>query len=219
MEINVNHTTIYYVQSGQGQPLILLHGNGESHQIFDKLVPTLSAYYQVFALDNRGQGKSAPVHELHYQDMANDVVDFIHQLGLEKPLLYGFSDGGIIGLLIASQHPDLLGRLMVSGANLNPNGLHSAERFYYWNLHLWSRRPELRILNTEPNITQTDLQRITVPTLVMAGEKDSVKISHTRYISDQIPNCQLMILPKESHGSYVVNSFKLLPIIRKFAEE
>ncbi|MFC6314638.1 alpha/beta fold hydrolase [Lapidilactobacillus achengensis] len=219
MEIRVNHTTLYYVQSGQGQPLILLHGNGESHQIFDKLLPTLSAYFQVFALDNRGHGKSAPVKEIHYQEMANDVVDFIKQLKLEKPLLYGFSDGGIIGLLVASQHPDLLGKLMVSGANLNPNGLHSKDRFLAWNVHLWSRRPEVRLLNTEPNITKADLQRIQIPTLVMAGEKDAVKISHTRYIADQIPDSSLMILPKETHSSYVIDSFKLLPIIRKFASQ
>lgn len=219
MEINVNHTKLYYVQSGQGQPLILLHGNGETHQIFDKLIPTLSAYFRVYAIDNRGHGKSAHVSELHYQDMANDVVDFIKELKLEKPLLYGFSDGGIIGLLIASQHPDLLDKLMISGANLNPNGLHSRDRFIYWSWHLVTRRPELRILNTEPNITKADLQRIQIPTLVMAGEKDSVKISHTRLISEQIPNSKLLILPKETHSSYVVGSFKLLPIIRKFCKD
>lgn len=219
MEISVNNTKIYYVQSGQGQPLILLHGNGETHQIFDKLIPTLSAYFRVYALDNRGHGKSGKVSELHYQDMANDVVDFIKQLDLEKPLLYGFSDGGIIGLLIASQHPDLLDKLMISGANLNPNGLHSRDRFVYWTWHLFTQRPELRILNTEPNITKADLQRIQIPTLVMAGEKDSVKISHTRLISEQIPNSKLLILPKETHSSYVVDSFKLLPIIRKFCKD
>lgn len=219
MEIRVNNTNIYYVESGKGQPLILLHGNAETHQIFDKLIPTLSAYFHVYALDSRGHGKSARVKEIHYQDMANDVVDFIKQLKLERPLLYGFSDGGITGLLIASQHPDLLDKLMISGANLNPNGLHSRDRFVYWTWHLVTQRPELRILNTEPNITKADLQRIQIPTLVMAGEKDSVKISHTRLISEQIPNSKLLILPKETHSSYVVNSFKLLPIIRKFCQD
>lgn len=219
MKIAVNHTVLYYVRNGQGQPVILLHGNGEDHHIFDKLIPTLGRDFCVYAPDSRGHGHSQKVSEIHYQDMANDVVDFIHQLHLEKPLLYGFSDGGIIGLLIASQHPHLLGKLMISGANLNPNGLYPLDRFYYWSLHLFTRRSELRLLNTEPNITRADLQRIQVPTLVLVGEKDAVKISHTRYLAEQIPHSQLLILPKETHSSYVVNSFKLLPIIKKFATD
>ena len=121
MYIKLGNVNLYYEQSGSGRPLILLHGNGENHHIFDELSRSLSGVYSVYLLDSRRHGKSskAPVG---YGLMTEDVARFIQEMGLEKPALLGFSDGGIIGLKLASQYPDLLSALIAAGPNCNPQG-------------------------------------------------------------------------------------------------
>ena len=101
MKISVNGIALHYEKSGEGRPLILLHGNGETHAIFDKALPLLAARFTVYAIDSRGHGESEGADAYHYADMKEDVRCFIQELKLEKPVLYGFSDGGIIGLLLA----------------------------------------------------------------------------------------------------------------------
>ena len=68
----------------------------------------------------------------------------------------------------------------------------------------------------EPNISLTELQRITIPVHVLAGEKDVIKLNHTKLIAENIKNSTLEIIPKENHGSYVVHSDKLYKIIKKY---
>ena len=122
MEFQTAQGSLYYEVTGQGRPLILLHGNGEDHSIFDKAVPLLSQHFQVFAIDTRGHGQSFPVQEYHYQDMTEDIRQFIHGLLLEKPVICGFSDGGILALLLASQQPEMLGGIVACGINTKPHG-------------------------------------------------------------------------------------------------
>ena len=76
MFINVNNIRLYYEKHGEGNPLILLHGNEENHFIFDEAVEKLKKYYTVYTLDSRGHGQSEKVKEYHYQDMANDIKNF-----------------------------------------------------------------------------------------------------------------------------------------------
>ena len=120
MYIQLNGQILYYEKYGEGQPFLLVHGNGETHEIFDVLIPELAEHYTVYAIDSRGHGLSASPKELHYMDMADDMAAFIDALELKAPLFYGFSDGGIVGLLLASKYPDKLSKLMISGANLTP---------------------------------------------------------------------------------------------------
>lgn len=94
MIFQVNNGHLYYEKSGAGRPLILLHGNGEMHKIFDKAIPILAENFTVYAIDSRGHGQSQPVLEYHYADMAEDIKCFIEALELKNPMLYGFSDGG-----------------------------------------------------------------------------------------------------------------------------
>jgi pimeloyl-ACP methyl ester carboxylesterase len=119
MYIKINNINLWYEMKGSGQPFILLHGNGESHKIFDILIEELSKKYTVYAIDSRDHGKSTRTNKLNYEILTDDIFSFIAELKLEKPILYGFSDGGIVGLLLASKFPDLLSRLIISGANTN----------------------------------------------------------------------------------------------------
>ena len=92
MYIQLNGQVIYYEKTGEGSPIILAHGNGETHKIFDILIPELSRKHTVYALDTRGHGESASPEQYHYSDMAEDIAAFVHALDLTKPAFYGFSD-------------------------------------------------------------------------------------------------------------------------------
>ena len=195
MYIQLNGQIIYYEKTGEGSPVILVHGNGETHKIFDALIPSLSKRHTVYALDSRGHGLSAAVNEFHYADMADDVVSFIHGLDLVKPAFYGFSDGGIVGLIAAFRHPSLFSSLAVSGANLTPFGW----RFLPWLStklrYIKKKNPLIRLMLKEPHITKSDL---------------------SKRIASWLPNAILKILPGETHSSYVVHSPKLFPLLDDF---
>ena len=216
MEVLVNNINLYYNVYGTGSPIILLHGNRETNTIFDKLIEELQKNYTVYAIDSRCHGNSSKTKEISYDLMSNDIICFIEKLKINKPILYGFSDGGIIGLLIAIKKPDLLKQLIVSGPNLNPRGLKLHFRLYSILGYLKSKNKLFKLMFTEPNIKLEDLHKIRIPTVLIAGEKDIVKEKHTRLIAKNIKDCKLEILKNEYHSTYVVHSNKLYEIIKKY---
>lgn len=198
----------YYVEKGEGEPLILLHGNSESSDYFAGQIDEFALHYHVYALDTRGHGRTprgrAP---FTLRQFAEDLLGFMDRLGIEKAHILGFSDGGNIALRFAIRHPERVDRLIVDGANLTPQGVkRSLQRFieaWYWlarKLAPWStaqrRRCELlRLMVEEPDMTMAELERIQARTLVMAGTEDVIKESHTRRIAWGIPHARLCILP------------------------
>lgn len=219
MFIELNGTELFYEKSGTGTPIILLHGNGEDHSIFDIITIQLSKSYTVYAIDSRGHGNSSASNNIGYEIMTDDIVDFINKLDIVKPILYGFSDGGIIGILIASKYTELLSKLIVSGINTQPDGIKNNSMFYYKVLYFFTRDKKIKMIINEPNITENDLERITVPTLITAGSEDLVKYEHTEFIHKHIENSIMKIIDGENHHSYVKNSEKLYEIINPFLEE
>ena len=216
MKLSVNGTTLFYERVGTGAPLILLHGNGESHGIFSALIPPLSEQFTVYAVDTRGHGKSAPVSAFHYADMAEDIAQLIAALSLEQPAVYGFSDGGITALLLALRSPELLSRIAVSGANLCPHGLTAAFLRSARREYRETKSPLLRLMLEEPRIAPRELASVRIPVLVTAGERDLVRERHTRAIARALPRSALKILKGETHESYVVHSAKLAPFLIPF---
>lgn len=216
MIINVNSVNINYEIYGHGTPIILLHGNGEEHQIFDKLIEKLQKNYKVYAIDSRCHGDSEKTKEISYELMTSDTIEFIKKLEIEKPILYGFSDGGIIGLLIAIKEPQLLSKLIVSGANLYPHAMKKTMLNYSKLVYLITRNKLYKMMINEPNIQVQELSKIRIPTYVLAGEKDCIKKEHTELIANNIPNSTLEIIPNENHGSYIVHSDKIFEILKKY---
>lgn len=217
--IEVNGVTLAYLEAGSGKPLILLHGGGGNNRDFEPVMEELSQDYKVYAIDSRGHGNSSAVEEYNYQDMANDMKAFIKAKKLDHPVLYGFSDGGITGLLLASQDPDLLSELIISGANASPDGLRSEDRKAMEREYRLSGDPLLKMELTQPHLTESDLHRISIPTLVLAGSRDMIKEPHTRFLATNIPDSRLEILEGESHSSYVMEGTKLARIIKDFLNE
>lgn len=214
MYIKVNNVNIHYEVYGKGQPFILLHGNSENYQIFTNLINKLKNNYQVYALDSRCHGQSEDVKSLSYDLMADDVIDFTNKLKIKNPILYGFSDGGITGLCIAIKKPKLLSKLIVSGVNINPSGFKAWMLFITWIGYFFTRNKKYRLMLKEPNIKKSELNKIEVPTILLAGEHDMVKYGHTLLIHKNIKNSILEIIPKENHSSYVIKSDKLYDIIK-----
>ena len=212
----VNGLKLFYHKEGSGRPVILLHGNGEDHTIFDVAIKDLARSYTVYALDSRAHGKSDPVPTLTYREMAGDVAAFIRQQGLEKPALVGFSDGGVVALLVALRWPDLPGRLVVAGANMTPAGIKQPWRILMRVQNRIPPAPKLDLMLTQPHLAGWQLTGITAPTLVLAGEKDLIDEGQTRRIARSIPGAKLLILPGETHSSYVVHSDKLYPAMANF---
>lgn len=208
---------LFYEVTGQGQPLLLIHGNGEDHSIFDKAVAVLKDHFRVYALDSRGHGQSFPVDVYHYQDMAEDVHQFITGLSLEKPILCGFSDGGILGLLLASQYPDLLGGVIACGVNTRPEGIKPFWRMLFRLMYRFNRSPLFQLMLTEPDISPDQLARITCPVLITGGSRDMISPKHLEEVTRQIPGAKLHILPGEGHGSYIIGSVKIAQIVLDFA--
>ena len=214
--IEVNGVSLFYAAEGAGKPVILLHGNGGSHNDFETTHRELAqAGYMVYALDSRGQGANPRLDEYHYKDMASDVYEFIKAKGLEKPAVFGFSDGGNIALQLEVMYPGTLGAIVTGGANIfvEDSLIPSfADEF----LAVPSDNPLTRMMQVEPTMTPEDMQGIACPALIMSGEHDLIRQEHTLMIGSNIPDGEARIIPGEDHGSYICNSPKLSPILLEF---
>ena len=212
MRAEVNGIQLYYEVSGHGQPLVMVHGNGEDHTIFKEAEEILKEQYQVYLIDSRDHGQSSKVDTLHYEDMAEDLIAFMDQLDLKDVICYGFSDGGILGLLCAMR-TDRISRLLISGANITPEGVILPLKLFIQVMYFFRKDSKLRLMLKEPHITADDLKKISVPVSVIAGERDLVVEKETRCIADSLEKAHLRIVPKAGHGSYIVHKKEIARII------
>ncbi len=216
MYIDVNGVTLYYEVSGSGPAIVLVHGNAQDHRIFLETAQKLNQDYTVYLLDSRCHGKSSRVKKLGYEEMAMDVAEFAKKLDLKDPYFCGYSDGGIIGLLLGIRYPGLFKKLILCGANSHPQGMKRLWLKLFALTEKFTFDHRRSMIQTEPRITAKELGRISAPTMILAGQWDMVKEAHTRYLASNIRHSILRILPREGHGSYIVHSEKLYYIIKKF---
>ena len=216
MKINVNGIEMYYEKCGEGRPLILVHGNSLDHREFRDSIWLLRKHFTVYNVDSRGHGLSTKVDELHYTDMADDMVAFMDQLDIKDAVYFGHSDGAIIGLLTAMR-TDRIGLLLAGSANLTPQGVAPWLSTGLKAVTKVVKDPKLIMMTREPDITAEDLAAIKTPTVVIAGSKDLVNEEDTRLIAESIPGAKLRILPDEGHVSYATTGSHLADIIMEEA--
>lgn len=212
MYIRVNGVELYYEVIGEGYPLVMLHGNREDCSIFDASSSVLRERYKVHLLDSRCHGRSSD-GPLAYEILGDDLSSFVSVLNIERPVVYGFSDGAIAALCAAVKRPDLFSSLILSGANTSPSGIRFPSRILMRLGYLFTRNKYDRLMLTGPYLKKSDLEKIDIPVLVTAGEHDVVKRSDTEFIASSIPHSKLMILRGEDHGSYIVHSRRIADII------
>ena len=216
MKIKLNGIEIAYEKAGVGDPLVLLHGNGEDHHIFDKIAGKLQNDFTVYAVDSRNHGESTTTEDFSYETMAEDIYLFIKALDLEKVNVVGFSDGAIIALLLAMKHLECVQRMALLGANLTPEDFTEESYQFVKGMYEETKNPLFQLMLEEPNIAVEDLKLITIPTLVVGGEDDIFKPDTFSRISNALPQGELMIMKGHEHDSYIANEDMLYPDFLKF---
>ncbi len=199
--------THFYVEKGQGDPLILLHGNGEDHTYFDHQIDVFAQHYHVYALDTRGHGQTPRgTRPFTIRQFADDLLAFMDARHIERAHLLGFSDGGNIAIIFALRYPERVDRLILNGANLDTAGVKRRIQIPieigYRIARLFAKRSTsaqqhadlLGLMVNDPNIPVESLARIQAKTLVIAGTNDMIKGKHTRLIAANIPDAQLVII-------------------------
>lgn len=214
--IKINRVNLYYEVYGSGEPLLLIHGNGTGIKGWAPQIEYFSKKYQVIAVDCRGRGNSElGTDSLTYMQQANDLSVLIRELELKNVTVIGKSDGGIIGLLMAIYYPDGLKQLVSYGANAEPTGLFSqsvkeihdkrveaelmlakGDTAKNWKLE----QQKNRMMEFQPHIKAEDLQKISIPVLVMSCDRDLILEEHTFWIYKNIRFANLSISPGEVHG-------------------
>lgn len=198
----------FYLEKGEGEPLLLLHGNGESSAYFEHQLEAFAQRYHVFALDTRGHGKT-PRGEQPFtiRQFAEDLYGFMEEHHLDRAHLLGFSDGGNIAMVFALRYPERVHRLILNGANFQADGVKRRvqlpiELGYRIAGHFAGksegakRKAELLgLMVNDPNLTPEELSGIRAKTLVLAGTKDLIRESHTRQLAASIPGAKLSFLP------------------------
>lgn len=212
MYIRSEDVYLYCRVLGVGEPLLLLHGNGEDHQIFEQQLLHFSKKFKVIALDTRGHGCSNHGKKpLTFQRMAQDILVVLRYLKLSKATIMGFSDGGNLALYFASHYPEMVNKLIVVGANYKVDGLEKktlteVKRDYilFAILSIFSLKAERKkqvidLMWHQLDLKPADLITIEAPTLVVAGEHDVIEESHTKKLHKLISTSKLVIVPKASH--------------------
>lgn len=252
--VHANGIDLHYLDQGEGQPLVLLHGGMVSTNPIWTGVPvayagymdTLAEHFRVIAPDTRGCGQTVhPGGPVSFDLLADDVAAMIAALGLERPLIAGFSDGAITATVLGIRHSDAI-RAIVNHAGFDEfdpaaptfammrqilggspdatepdpdaaaRGFEASEQMRpmfelmkrdqdsgqgdgHWRTYLrlsWDRTTQ------HPGYTYADLAKITVPTLILAGDRDdfcTVEQAVTAY--RQLSDGELAILP--GHGHYI----------------
>lgn len=230
--------TAYHEIVGEGQPLVLLHGGFCSLETMRPIGDALSAGFRVHAAERAGHGRTADREgPFGYDRMAADTLAYLDATGIDAAHVVGFSDGAIVGLLLARDHPARVRSLVAISANLDPGGFvpddyphvtvpdettaqlrreyeelspdgpEHAEVVLGKLLELWQR---------EPDIPAASLAAVAAPTLVMAGEHDAVARDHTTSIAAAIPGAALEIVPGTTHLLVVERPAEVAERIRAF---
>ena len=233
----VNDIQIYYEIHGDGTPLILLHGGLGNADYWEKQIPALSRQYKLIVVDSRGHGRSTYSEQpINYSLMVSDVIALMDYLGIKKAHILGWSDGGIIGLDLAINHPDRLLKVIAYGANYNPSGVRAdigeSKKF---NSYIEQASEDYQKLSptpkqwgaflenissmwsSEPNFTAEQLGSITVPMLILDGDNDeAIYTEHAKEMAALIPTATLTFIPGTGHFAMWEKPEEFTKVITEF---
>jgi pimeloyl-ACP methyl ester carboxylesterase len=216
---------MFYATRGSGPTLVFLHGGGDSGEnSFVRQLDVFSERHHIVAPDQVGQGRTPDVPgPLSYTAMMQDTATLLEQLKLKHVDVVGFSDGGILALMLAIRHPELVRRLVISGVNISPEGLvtenleglraddtPNPKTIDEKLSHLWATSP------TKDELSMALLATIQQPVLLVSGDHDVITLEHTLQIFHALPNSELCVLPGTDHGTFSSRPEWLNPIIGAF---
>ena len=239
----INSVKLYYEITGEGEPLLLLHGGLGGSDYFSNIIPSLAGSFKVITFDRRGHGRSYDDGEPYsYAAFADETAAFLDYLQLDSVNTLGFSDGGAVGYHLASTYPDRVRRLAAVGANFRVNGMTDETIDFTKNrLTLEGLReifPEIereyQATNPQPDnyesflersnelwlrdpyLTEEQMMGIQAPVLFVVGENDAVRIEHVLLMRTLVENSQMCVLPGATHFVLAENPKVVLPILMDF---
>lgn len=218
MKIDVNNIRLNYTKGGKGDPLILLHGNGEDLHIFDSLIDKLELNFTVYAVDSRNHGDSTKTKDWTYEAMAEDIFQLIEKLQLKKVSIVGFSDGAIIALLLAIKHRDLFYKMVLLGVNLKPTDFKKGIYKSLVDEYEKTKDPLVKMMLEQPNIELEELKNIETPTLVVSAEDELFYRKVFKDMVKMMANAKLKIMKNHDHGSYIINTDVLFDDLVEFIQ-
>ena len=237
----VNGLHMYYEIHGAGEPLVLLHGGYTTIETsFDAVLPALAQTRRIIAIEQQGHGRTADIDRpMTFEQMADDTAALLRSIGVDNADIFGFSDGGNVGLGLAIRHPGLVRKLVVAGTNFNRDGLYpeileflasgTAEDLGELGDAYAAVAPEPDAWPTVVAKVNTmslefagwdrdDLRAISAPTLVMIGDNDIVRTEHAVELVRLIPDTQFAVLPGTDHIAFMTRSEWLLSMIPEFLD-
>ncbi len=247
--LRIGEVDLYSEVAGDGEPVLLLHGGFCSLEHFREQSDALVADYRVYAFERPGHGRTADVdREYGYAEKVATTLEYLDAVGLASAHIIGFSDGAIIGLLLARDYPERVRSLTAISANLDPSGFSMSEATagaVVLGAPLWPAEPGpdvermhyerlspdgpehaeavlgklFRLWTTEPSIDPAGLGKIELPVLVMSGDRDTIRPDHSLLIAASIPGAQLCIVPGTSHQLVAERPELVSVLIRDFLRQ
>ena len=200
--VEVNGMEMYYEVSGEGDPLIVLHGAYMNIPSMGRVIPALAERHRVYAVEFQGHGRTTDIDRpITYENLGDDVAVFMDAVGLEKADVFGYSMGANAGLQLAIRHPEKVGRLIVASAAYDIEGLQPAFRAFIPQLtvEMMLAMPfaeeykqlaadpdgfpalvkKLIALEHEPLAWEADVKALETPVLVITGDADVATLEHS----------------------------------------
>lgn len=220
---------------GTGRPLLMIHGNGGSIAAFSENLPYFSQHYRAIVADSRAQGKSRDDSEapLTFEGMADDYAALLDQLHVSAAYVIGWSDGGIVALLLAQRHPEKVIKLAATGANIRVEaGAFAPGLWADWQKDYAARKDQPRTTAKEkndwklflldyrePNLADADLKVVTCPALIICGDHDVISIEHTVEIYRSLPHGALWVVPGSGHATLREHAGEFDRVVEGFFEK
>ncbi len=221
--VDIDGLAVFYEVEGDGETIVLLHGGLADNSTWAAQFSGLSPYRHVVAPERQAQGHTPDrPGPLTYRAMADQTVGFLAALGLGPVDLLGWSDGGMVGTLIAAEHPELVRTLTVTGSGFSSAGYVSGamedlvalspededmEMFAAMYAqaspdgagHFPEVWEKMRTMWSEPFDWTARVQQISAPTLVIVGDDDYIRVDHAEEFSRKVEHGQLAVVPGASH--------------------
>lgn len=221
--VSVNGIEMYYETSGQGEPLVLLHGFGGGGAMWTTFLPEFAEAYQVIVPDLRGHGRSTnPSRQFTHRQSALDVFALLDALGIKQFKAMGISTGGMTLIHMATQQPSRVEAMVLIGATiyfpeqarvimrsvtveaLTPDDYERERRIHKRGdqqiRDLQQQFRDFKDSYDDMNFTAPYLSTISARTLIVHGDRDEffpVEIPVEMYRA--IPKAQLWIIPEGDH--------------------
>jgi pimeloyl-ACP methyl ester carboxylesterase len=229
------HRTWFADSGGASEPVLLLHGGlSDSELMLDSLEPAIADRYRVISFDRRGHGRTGDTDAaFHYEEMASEAIEVVEKVAGGPAHLVGWSDGGIISLVVALRRPELVRSLVLIGTNYHFDGMlpppegggsmpglirsRYAERSPDGAEHFSVVvKKSFAMFATEPALTVEDLRKITARALVIVGDDDIMTLGHTVSLYEALSDAQLAVIPGTSHGVLLEKPELVRTLVREF---